>query len=280
MGARLCRARGAHPLLAAEVLLRCGSEACVSEVRHMSLTDKAIERIRELILSGRLPPGSRLPAEPSLAAQLGVSRNLMREAVKALVLARVLEIRRGDGTYVTSLEPGVLLEGLGAAVELLRDETLLEIVEVRRLFEPVATGLAATRISPQALADVEAHLEAMRAARDDVELLNRHDAAFHRAVVAATGNETLASLMDGIASRTVRARVWRGMVDGNVADATLYEHQAIYEALAAGDAALAQATALMHVTTTEKWLRRHLAGTAAVPDLVDDDEDEIAAARG
>jgi GntR family transcriptional repressor for pyruvate dehydrogenase complex len=227
----------------------------------MSLTDKAISRIRELIQSGELPPGSRLPPEQQLAAELGLSRNLTREAVKALVVARVLEIRRGDGTYVTSLEPAVLLEGLGAAVELLQGDTQLDLTEVRRLFEPVATGLAAERITSVGLAELHRHLEAMRAAKDDVELLNLHDAAFHRAVVAATGNQTLASLLEGISSRTVRARVWRGMVDDAVADRTVAEHQAIYDALVAGDAALAQATALIHVGTTEKWLRDHLADT-------------------
>jgi GntR family transcriptional repressor for pyruvate dehydrogenase complex len=225
----------------------------------MSLTDKAILRIRELIQSGELPPGSRLPPEQQLAAELGLSRNLMREAVKALVVARVLEIRRGDGTYVTSLEPAVLLEGLGSAVELLRSDTQLELSEVRRLFEPVATAAAAERITAADLGFLQGHLEAMRAAKDDVELLNRHDAAFHRTVIAATGNQTLTSLLEGISSRTVRARVWRGMVDDDVAERTIAEHQAIYDALAAGDAALAQATALIHVSTTEKWLRDHLA---------------------
>lgn len=228
----------------------------------MSLTDKAISRIRELIQSGQLPPGSKLPSEQQLAAQLGISRNLMREAVKALVAVGVLEIRRGDGTYVTSLEPGVLLGVLGSAIELLQGETVLELTEVRRLFEPVATALAATRISPADLAIVAQHLAAMRAARDDVELLLKHDAAFHHAVIAATGNRTLESLLEGISSRTVRARVWRGMVDDNAAATTLAEHQGIYDALAAGDAPLAQAAALVHVGTTEKWLRKHLAEEA------------------
>ena len=228
----------------------------------MSLTDKAISRIRELIQSGQLAPGSKLPSEQQLAAQLGISRNLTREAVKALVAVGVLEIRRGDGTYVTSLEPGVLLGGLGAAIELLRGETVLELTEVRRLFEPVATALAATRISSADLAQVAQHLAAMRAARDDVELLNKYDAAFHHAVIAATGNRTLESLLEGISSQTVRARVWRGMVDHNAAAITLAEHQAIYDALAAGDAPLAQAAALLHVGTTEKWLRKHLAEEA------------------
>src|ERR1044072_2537023 len=105
----------------------------------MSLTDEAIARIRQLIQSGDLPPGSPLPPEPQLAAQLGVSRNPLREAVKALVVARVLDVRRGDGTYVTSLEPALLLEGLGSAVHLLHEDTLLELTEVRSLFEPIAT---------------------------------------------------------------------------------------------------------------------------------------------
>jgi GntR family transcriptional repressor for pyruvate dehydrogenase complex len=224
----------------------------------MSLTDKAIARIRELIQSGELPPGAKLPPEQQLAADLGLSRNLMREAVKALVVARVLEIRRGDGTYATSLEPALLLEGLGSAVELLRGDTLLELTEVRRLFEPVATGLAAGRISEQDLVEVKRHLDAMTRARDDVELLNQHDAAFHRAVIAAAGNSTLATLLEGISSRTVRARVWRGLVDDNAGDRAIAEHRAIYAALAARDPALAEAAALLHVSATEQWLREHL----------------------
>jgi len=227
----------------------------------VSLTDKAIAQIRELIQSGELAPGSKLPPEPQLAAQLGLSRNLMREAVKVLAVARVLEVRRGDGTYVTSLQPDLLLGGLGGAVELLQGDTgtLLDLMEVRRLFEPVATALAATRIGAEGLAEVERHLAAMREARDDVELLNRHDAAFHRAVLAATGNDTLVTLLEGISGQTVRARIWRGLVDGDAAGRTLTEHEAIHRALVARDGPLAQAAALLHVSNTESWLREHLA---------------------
>jgi GntR family transcriptional repressor for pyruvate dehydrogenase complex len=230
----------------------------------MSLTDKAIARIRELIQAGELPPGSKLPPEHQLAAELGLSRNLMREAVKSLAVARVLEIRRGDGTYVTSLRPEELLEGLGGAVELLQGDAgaLLDLMEVRRLFEPAATGLAATRILDSDLKVVKQHLDAMREARDDVELLNRHDAAFHHAVISATRNDTLVSLLEGISSRTLRARIWRGLVDGDAAGRTLAEHEAIYAALADRNGPLAQATALVHVSNTEGWLRAHLQSDA------------------
>ncbi|MGY1495925.1 FadR/GntR family transcriptional regulator [Streptomyces sp. QTS52] len=226
----------------------------------MSLTDKAIEQIRELIRTGALPPGSKLPPEPELAAQLGLSRNLAREAVKALAVARILEVRRGDGTYVTSLEPRLLFEGLGGAVELLQGDSaaLQDLMEVRRLLEPMATALAATRISDEQLAAVKGHLDAMRESRDDVERLNAHDAAFHRAVVSATGNDTLFTLLEAISGRTLRARIWRGLVDARAADRTLAEHEAIHRALSTRDASLSQAAALLHVSSTEQGLREHL----------------------
>src|SRR3954464_11768538 len=76
----------------------------------MALTDEAIEKIRAMITSGELRPGDRLPSEPELGAQLGLSRSSLREAVKALSLINVLDVRRGDGTYVTSLDPGLLMD--------------------------------------------------------------------------------------------------------------------------------------------------------------------------
>jgi len=225
----------------------------------MALTDDAITRLRGMIQSGELPPGSRLPPEHQLAAQMGLSRGGVREAVKVLEVARVLDVRRGDGTYVTSLAPAVLLEGVGVAIELLQGDTLLEVMEVRRLLEPAATGLACLRATNAQLAEVEALLQRMRDAADDPEELMLADTAFHRAVIAATGNETLGSLLDGLSGRTARARVWRGVVEGNVTQATIDEHQAIYLALRARDPFLATSAALIHVNTSESWLRARLA---------------------
>src|ERR671913_720955 len=128
------------------------------------LVEAAIQRMRQLIASGEWRSGHRLPPEPELSLQLGVSRSSTREAVRALVLARVLDVRRGDGTYVTSLAPHLLLEGLGFAVELLRDDTLLEVMEVRRLLEPAATGLAAIRMSEAGLDEGREIVENIRAA--------------------------------------------------------------------------------------------------------------------
>lgn len=226
----------------------------------MSLTDKAIAQIRSLIQSGELPPGSRLPPEPELAAMLGLSRNLAREAVKALAVARILEVRRGDGTYVTSLSPSLLFEGLGGAVELLQVDTttLLELLEARRILEPAVTALAAVRITAEGLAEVEGHLEGMRSALHDVDELILHDTAFHAAIGAATGNTSLAALLEGISSRTVRVRTWRGLHDEAATARSVAEHDAIFAALKAHDVPMSQATAMVHVASTEAWIRSHI----------------------
>src|SRR3954453_20090138 len=153
----------------------------------MALTDEAIARLRAMIQSGALPPGTRLPSENQLATQLGISRSGVREAVKVLEAARVLEVRRGDGTFVTSLAPKLLLEGVGFAVELLQGETLLEVMEVRRLLEPAATGLAAQRIADEQLDELAVALQNMRDTATDPEMLMQADITFHRIVIASTG---------------------------------------------------------------------------------------------
>src|SRR5215831_20742791 len=115
--------------------------------RGPTVTDEAIAKIRELIVSGRWRPGDRLPREADLALELGLSRSSLREAVRALALVRVLQVRQGDGTYVSSLEPDLLLGGpTRFAAPLLRGRTVLELFEVRRLLEPAAAALAALRI--------------------------------------------------------------------------------------------------------------------------------------
>ena len=112
--------------------------------RSAGVTGDAIERIRELIATGEWGPGTRLPRESDLAQQLGLSRNSLREAVRALSLARVLEVRQGDGTYVSSLEAGELLEPTLSATHLLRGRTVLAsrcglIFTVERVSGPRAT---------------------------------------------------------------------------------------------------------------------------------------------
>src|SRR4051794_20303984 len=160
------------------------------------LTDGAIERIRDLIRSGELPPGSRLPPEHKFAEQLGLSRNSMREAVKALELVRVLDSRPGDGTYVTSLAPKLLLAGFSSAIDLLQDDTLLEVLQIRQMLEPAATAAAVAHVTHEHLSRLSELLAAMRRTAHDAEQLVQYDMEFHRVIIGALGNESLTSVLD------------------------------------------------------------------------------------
>jgi GntR family transcriptional regulator, transcriptional repressor for pyruvate dehydrogenase complex len=218
-----------------------------------TLTEQGIRKIRGLIEEGELRPGSRLPPEGDLATLIGTSRNTAREAVSALANARVLDVRRGDGTYVTSLSPRLLLEGFGLAIDLLQEDRILEILEVRRVLEPVATGLAAQRVSDEMLTRLRNCLDRMRECAHDSDDLVSHDAEFHALVAEAAGNQTLASMLDGLSRRTIRARAWRGAVQAGSAEMTIEQHTAILTALEGRDQALAEATALIHVATSQEW---------------------------
>jgi GntR family transcriptional repressor for pyruvate dehydrogenase complex len=235
------------------------------------LTEAAIQQVRQLIVTGELVPGQRLPPEAELAESLGTSRSTVREAVRALVTARVLDVRRGDGTFVTSLRPELLLAGIGAAADLLQGDFTLELIEVRRILEPAATRMAATRISDAALAELDVCLHQMSAARSNEELV-QFDEAFHQLVATTTGNATLASMLTGVSSRTTRGRAWRGIVEAGATERTISEHAAILSALRARDPQLAEAAALLHVSTTEAWFRSVLQAEDDTPDTSENAE--------
>jgi GntR family transcriptional repressor for pyruvate dehydrogenase complex len=219
------------------------------------LTEAAIQKMRAMIASGELQPGSRLPPEAELASVLGASRNTAREAVRALVTARVLDVRRGDGTFVTSLRPELLLEGISAAVELMHEGFSLELVAVRRILEPAATRLAAERMDDATLAELERLLAQLEAAATQAERMP-FDAEFHEVVARRSDNATLASMLAAVSSRTVRARAWRGIADEAASAHTAIQHREILEALRARDPERAQAAALVHVAATEAWFKR------------------------
>jgi DNA-binding FadR family transcriptional regulator len=152
----------------------------------VALTDEAIEKIKSMIVSGALHAGDRLPREADLAAELGLSRSSLREAVKALSLVNILDVRRGDGTYVTSLQPPLLLEALSFIVDFHRDGTVLEFLEVRRILEPQATAMAAERISAAEVAGLRELLDRL-GPEPEVEDLVANDLEFHRRVSACSG---------------------------------------------------------------------------------------------
>ena len=219
----------------------------------MAVTDEAIEKIKSMILSGALRAGDKLPREADLAAELGLSRSSLREAVRALSLVNILDVRQGDGTYVTSLQAPLLLEALSFMVDFHRDATVLEFLRVRRILEPAATAMAAERITPEQSAELRALLGEL-GPHPGVEDLVASDLEFHRRIAACSGNAVLCSLLETLSGPTTRARVWRGLTQSGATERTVAEHRAIVDALAAGDPDVARAWATVHIAAVEEWL--------------------------
>jgi len=223
----------------------------------MALTDVAIEKIKAMILDGSLKPGDRLPREADLAEQLGISRSPLREAVSVLSMLRILDVRRGDGTYVTSLTPEVLLETMGFIIDFHQDSSILDLFELRRALEPMAAEKAALLMSDDEAAGLLALTEAVGPDAPVGEVV-ANDLEFHHRIAAAAGNAVLCSFVDSVAGRTHRARIWRGVTQEGSFEQTQREHRAI--ALAIGDRqpSIAAALSLAHVAGIENWIRRNL----------------------
>lgn len=236
----------------------------------MGAIETTIDRLKQMLVDGELGPGDKLPVEKDLAASLGVSRNTLREAVRALTSLKILQTRQGDGTYVTSLQPDLLLDGMAFVADLHGESGELHFLHIRRLLEPEATALATGRLSVADLAGLRTLLdeetEIVRAPAVDHERLMTSDRAFHTLITSRCGNPVLAALIENASGRTVRARLWRGRLDAGADARTVTEHQMIYQALADGDGERARMLAAAHILGVEDAVRAMAGAGAETPD--------------
>ncbi|KUO18097.1 FadR/GntR family transcriptional regulator [Streptomyces dysideae] len=214
--------------------------------RASTLAAQVSDQLREQLASGRWPVGTRIPGEMELAEMLGVSRNTIREALRALIHLGLLEARVGDGTYVrvTSELEAVLLRRAATTRP-------ADVLELRAVLEEHAAGLAAERRSA---ADTARLRELLAAARESnrsgsMARVAAADGAFHLAVVRAGGNELLVELYEYLGnalSALLAALPW----DAEVTAEHEHWHGALVDAIAAGDAVAARnaASTLVGVT--------------------------------
>lgn len=237
----------------------------------MALTDRAIGEIKAMIQTGELGPGDRLPPEADLSHRLGLSRSSLREAVKALEAMRILDVRRGDGTYVTSLDPRLLLEAMSFVLDFHQSHAVLEVFAVRRILETASAALAAEQATEDHISGLWESLRKSRASVGIEDLVD-HDRDFHVRIAAATGNSYLAGLVDTVSDQTLRARIWRGITQDDAVDKTLAEHEGIIAAIESGNGDLARALMLAHIAGVEDWLRANAdeSGDDDDPDATED----------
>ncbi|MGX8013400.1 FadR/GntR family transcriptional regulator [Mesorhizobium sp. ORM8.1] len=193
-----------------------------------NLTDSATQSLRAEILSGRWGVGARIPNEASLADLLSVSRGTVREAVRVLVSQGLLDTRQGSGTYLRSTVDS------SAALDRVKRTGLRDQWEARAALDLEAARLAALRHTP---ADLD-RMRRLLAERGTVadggsEAFIRRDLAFHKSVVAASGNKAMMELYDFFTAAI--AETIHATIDGELPEPDQQAHGAIVEAIAAND---------------------------------------------
>jgi DNA-binding FadR family transcriptional regulator len=202
----------------------------LSAPRREALVPQIIEQLRAQIAMGEWPLGSRIPTEPDLVAALGVGRNTVREAVRALVHAGVLERRQGSGTYVTARH-----ELTGVVARRLEAAEVREAIEVRRAFEVEAARLAAVRRTPEDLKALDEALAARETAWREgiVASFVTADAHLHTLIVKAAHNAMLAELYASFHGALVASL--RETIGEELTASSYVDHAELVEAIRAGD---------------------------------------------
>jgi GntR family transcriptional repressor for pyruvate dehydrogenase complex len=232
-------------------------------LRSMPVKERVIRRLVELIESGTLAPGAKLPGERDLSEQLQVSRGTVREAVQFVQALGLVEIRHGAGTFVRSSTAPNELQAEWRHWTIRHADRVHDLLEVRKALEPFAAELAAARIDNDQLSAMAEALREMEAAveRSDTTALVQADVAFHHAFCEAAGNAALLELADTMGQQLLRER---GAVFGlpSRPARSVVEHREIYEAISAGDGRRARESVMAHLASVERDVSNSLAGGA------------------
>ena len=171
----------------------------VQPVRSGQTTEQVVARVYELIKHQELKPGDRLPPERELSKQLGISRPSLRAGLSSLISMGVLQSRQGAGTFIVDGPPALDSEPLRLLAQL-HGFSFEHMFETRSVLEVGAAGLAAERATGEQLATMSEEIADMFAALKDPQQFLVHDVAFHRAVAEASGNPTLATLVQMVSA--------------------------------------------------------------------------------
>jgi len=222
--------------------------------RPPSVYEAVQDALKAHIVEQGLRPGDMLEPEGRIAERLGVSRVTVREAVKALSSLGILESRRGSGVFVREFSFDAVLDALpyGLLTDLRR---LDEVLEIRRLLEVGLIDRAVADLAPARLAELRAVVARMWTHIDDPDALAADDRAFHRALLADLGNETVLKLLD-VFWRAFRTAVERVDLRTDDPARTIEDHAAIVEAIGSGDAEGARGALERHYQGIAGRLRR------------------------
>jgi GntR family transcriptional regulator, transcriptional repressor for pyruvate dehydrogenase complex len=228
--------------------------------REPRLSDKVADMMLETILSRRLQVGDKLPSERELGEQFGVSRTVVREAVRALVAKGVIEVRSGSGLRVAAVDAAAVSESIGL---FLRGGSIdfERVHEVRTLLEVHIAGVAAERSTDEDVERLREVHERMQRDGADVDAAALDDLEFHRVIARATQNDLYLLLMDSIGTALIDIR--RENLGSGSAPMTLRQHEAILERISERDRDGAREAMAAHLEGVAAWWRAHSSTGAA-----------------
>lgn len=221
-------------------------------VERAALPEQITERILQMIKEGQLRPGDKLPAERELAGMMNVGRPALREALRALAMMNVIEIRQGAGAYVTELETAQLVQHLDFVFSL-SDTAILDLFDARKIVEVGTIELAALHISDSEIEELEACLEKSVQTMNDPEAFLQTDLELHTLIAKIAHNPIMFRIMESIQELGLASRRRTGYLTG-VTEQSTSDHRQIVAALKARDPQAAREAMWHHLNNVEKKL--------------------------
>jgi GntR family transcriptional repressor for pyruvate dehydrogenase complex len=218
---------------------------------NRALSEKIIAQISDALVAGELKPGDRLPPERELAEQFGVSRTVIRDAVKTLAGRGILHVKHGAGIFVTTSEENAIGR-LGALSDILplQGVRLRDLFEIRKVLEAEGAEWAARRRNDYHLKRLRGILEDAHRNSENLEVLSERDAQFHVAIAEASQNLVLVRVMLTLLDLLAQSRRETLSIPGR-AKLSLKDHERIVEEIEAQRHEGARETMLEHLTSVE-----------------------------
>lgn len=237
------------------------------KIKPKKIYEVVAETLHEMIRKGELKPGERMDSVQQLAENFQVGRSAIREALSALRAMGLVEMRQGEGTFITEFDSSMMNFPLSTAI-LMNQKDMIHLLEVRKILEVGAAGLAAQHRTDHDLIQMAEALDGMKQGIGNEELGERADLQFHMAITEASKNPMLGQLMNTVSALMMETmketrRIWLYSKETTM-ERLHWEHAQIYESIAEGSAHKAQSFMMSHLENVEKILNKYV--TEATPD--------------
>lgn len=223
-------------------------------VSRSRLPEQIVEQLKELIILKQLSVGDKLPSERTLAEQLGVSRSIVREAVKLLEQQGLLSVQVGRGTFITSVQPEAITDSLNMMLRQQGSLTFDHVYAIRRMIEVETARIAAHSATEDDIGELERWLQEMIDNQHDIERFSFADTEFHKMLARATENPLFLVLLMPITNLLREIQRTASRTFGGPSDAVYY-HRRIVDAVRNHDADGAGAAMREHLESVMKWLK-------------------------